>query len=197
MMAKTLESELFRRRFDDGVLDLIAGLAIFGIGMGWIFGQVIFAAILPTLLWPFWSVIHKSVVVPRLGDVEFSDTRKAKISAAHIGLLVLGAVSCAFGVLAFALVEGWIESIREVTVPLVLLVPSLVMAVAAIVGYLMIGALRMLVYALVFIASGAVFQLVLPYDPAHSLAVGGAVPMVAGAVMLIRFLRAHPVARGD
>ncbi|WP_300532550.1 hypothetical protein [Maricaulis sp.] len=193
MMTKTLESELFRRRFDDGALDLFAGLAIFSIGIGWMFDIVVLAAIMPAVFWPFWAVVHKRIVVPRLGEVEFSEARKAKISTTYIALLILGTVSFLFGLIAFALVEGWIDSVQEIAVPLILLVPSLVMAFAAVIGFLMLGAMRMLVYAAVFVASGVLMQIVLPYHPGHSLALGGALPLLCGVVMLIRFLRAYPV----
>lgn len=186
-----LEAELFRRRFDDGALDLLAGIVIAGIGISWLSDQAVFGAILPAVVWPSWMTIHRQLVVPRLGDVEFSQARKKKLTRTHLLLVLLGCVSLAGGVAAFMLVEGGPSVTADVLVPVVLLIPSLIMAFAALVGFFLIGGRRMLVYAAVFVVAGLIAQLLLDLGPGVSLAAGGLLPLLVGAVMLARFLRTH------
>lgn len=192
MMAQQLETELFRQRFDDGALDLLAGIAITGIGLSWIFDHAAYGAILPAVIWPFWLVIHRRIVVPRLGDVEFSAGRKTRLADTHRMLFILGLASFVGGLAAFFYFDRTEGAYESLVVPLILLVPSLVMAIAALVAYGLIGGRRMLVYAGVFVATGVVCQFLLDLDPGHSLAAGGLLPVMTGAVMLVRFLRSNP-----
>ena len=86
-MEKTLEGRLFRRYWDDGLLDLLVGVGVLLIGIGWVCDQVALAAFTPALLVPLWRPLRARLVEPRLGAVEFADKRVRRQRRHALGLV--------------------------------------------------------------------------------------------------------------
>lgn len=179
-----LESRLYRGYWDDGLLDLFAGLGVVGVGVCWAVDLVVLGAIVPVLLIPFWEPLRRSIVEPRAGLVEFSDLRTKRMRG---GLLVSAWIGVglliSFIVLNF-LSGRWGQSMAWVAPG----VPALLLALLAALAALLLGLSRFFAYAAVLCLAGLMVGL-LDTRPEIAILVGGFVILLNGVRLLVRFLR--------
>ncbi len=184
-----LERQVFRSYWDDGLLDVVAAVGVFLIGIFWLRDLPVGAAIVPPLLIPFWPALRQKLIEPRLGHVEFteererSNTRNLKLVAwLGIGTLVLALELYFFRDSLPALLEGgWIAGL-----------PAMLLGLLAAITGLLIGGARFVGYAVILIIAGLAGA-ALGWEPGLILAVAGAVLLAFGGVRLVRFLIANPV----
>ena len=70
--------------WQDGSIDLFAGVAAAGIGVAWIFDLVVMGPIAPALAIPLWVAFRRRVIEPRLGHVRFDSSRRRRLKRAHV-----------------------------------------------------------------------------------------------------------------
>ena len=72
-----LEDNLFRSYWDDGILDLVCGIALIFVCVTWFFGAayLIGGSLVPLVY--LWFALRRWIVEPRAGFVEFSRRRKS------------------------------------------------------------------------------------------------------------------------
>lgn len=185
--SNALEARLFRTYWDDGLLDLVAGIAVLSIGIGWWFEWAVLAAVAPALIWPLWAPLHRKLIEPRAGYVEFSRRRQQHTRRSLLLAVLLGIGAFLLGIGAFVYVMH-----RGMDSPYVRIVPGIpaaLLAGGALIGAQLTGARRFLGYGLALLAAAgltAVFDL----GPAAPMLFGGAVVTLCGLAMLVRFLRA-------
>jgi hypothetical protein len=184
--AKQLEAQLHKHYWDDGVLDLLCGVGLLLIGVGWFFGEPVLAAVGPAILVSFWVPLRRSIVEPHAGYVEFSNQRQQKTRKGLQMTIWLGVGALLVGLCVFAFVETSGSSTR--LLQLIPALPAVLLAFGALLAVQITGARRFLSYALVLIAASIVTVLA-SQGPAFPMLVGGTVVSVAGAVLLIRFRR--------
>ncbi len=179
-----LESRLYRAYWNDGLLDIFAGLGVAAIGVFWAVDLIALGAVVPVLLIPFWEPLRRSIVEPRAGLVEFSDRRTKRMRG---GLLVSAwigvALLIAFIALNFLSVRGghamaWVAPG----------VPALLLALLAALVALLLGLSRFFAYAAVLCLAGLTVGL-LDTRPEIAMLVGGLVILLNGVRLLARFLR--------
>ncbi len=181
------EPDLFRSYWDDGLLDLLSGLAVLGIGVGWAAGLGPLAALQPPLWVLLWTPLRRRIVEPRAGYVRFARSRRRR-SARELGLtLVLGLTVLSLAVLAAAIVRS--GGVTPLLGSLDAGIPALLVALPAGLAGLLTGARRFYAYALVLVAAAGAAAL-FPLGPALPLAAAGLVVAGTGAALLTRFLRA-------
>lgn len=187
-----LEVSIYRAQFDDGLLDILAGLAMAVIGLGWLTEPVL-SAVAPVLLVAVWPLLRKKITAPRIGEVEFSTTRKALMQRGLLGVTLLLTMSSLFGLGVYLLWElggpAW-RAFLHLAAPLW---PGIIMAVLLVVGGVIIKAGRFYGYGVYVLAVAVVLSGVLRVRPGFYLLIAGVPVALAGVVVLARFVRHNPV----
>ena len=181
---------VYRAWWQDGGIDLFAGLGLVGVGITWLLDAVVFGAMVPALAVPLWKAFHQRVVEPRLGRVRFAEPRRRSLHRGQLTLLAAG-----IGCLAIA-VAGWFAtrdgSTSDTWRALVPALPAALVGLAGLLAALLFGQPRLLGYALAFALTG-VAGAALDLEPGWTLLAGGIVTAASGAWLLRRFLRNFPV----
>ena len=185
--AKPLEAALYRSYWDDGLLDVLCGLGLLGIGIGWAMHQVVFAAVVPPLLVPVWAPLRRRVIEPRAGYVEFSRTRQNQTARGLWLTFALGVGTFAFGVAAYFLFRG--QGPEPNLARLIAGLPAALLAPGAALVAFLTDTRRFHLYGLVLLVAAAT-TVVLSRGPATPLLAGGLVMVTWGAISLTRFLGA-------
>jgi predicted small integral membrane protein len=187
----TLESGLFRSYWDDGLLDLLAGLGVIGVAVFWAVDLVAIGAVVPAVLATLWVPLRRALVDPRIGLVEFSETRMNRMRGLSLGTAVLGVamllivgIHVASGSRSSALVEDLAPAI-----------PALLLGLMAAVGGWAIGLPRFLGYAAVLGLAGLAVAIA-DARPEMAMLAGGAAPLVGG-IRRLRHLLRLPVESGE
>ncbi|MCB9749720.1 MAG: hypothetical protein H6713_06895 [Myxococcales bacterium] len=186
-MAQTLEERMFARYWGDGALELLSGVGLLLIGIGWLVDQVALAAVVPAVLVPLYQPVRARAVEPYAGHVTFSARRDAR-QRRHAARMIAAGVACfAFALAAFLLVTGG-EGPRAFGSLVGGLPAVLVAGMAAAVG-VSLGLSRMLLYALLLVLLAPVVVL-LDTNPGWPFVLVGVVAAAVGGALLLRLRRA-------
>jgi hypothetical protein len=199
-MTHTLNSAVNQQRrhlsyHEDGLLDLLVGLAVLLSGLYMLVAGDIPLGGLWVVLWlPLWLSARKSIAARHSPDVEVSQERYAAIMKAGV-FVVVSLVLLVFAGLALlwgqstGRVGEWFLAWLQVYLTMLLgLFLALVMAVASWLS----GVARLFVYALltaVVFVSGYILNV----SAALPIALVGGFVMLWGLVLFARFVRSHPV----
>jgi len=191
--SNSLELRIYRHYWDDGLLDLFAAVGVTLIGVSWLRDFHAAGAIVPAMLAPLWQPFRQRLVEPRLGFVEFSDSRERQNRkrlklAVYLGIIAL-----------IAALELYFHRELLPGVPGVRLVaglPAMLLAILAATTALLIASARFLVYSAVLLAAGSLGAW-LGWSPGAIMAVSGTVMLVIATAVFTMFLRANPVDSGD
>jgi len=181
------ERDLFRSFWDDGLLDILTGMALLLAGVGWQ-SEIGALAVVQAPLWiVLWGPLRRLVVEPRAGFVRFSLARRKRITCGLAATLALGVGLFAVVVLAALVVRerGAPPTLGQAVDGL----PAILVAVAAMLAGLLTGARRFHAYALGLVA-GAAVTVVFALGPAFPLVVVALAVIAVGVTLLGRFLRA-------
>jgi hypothetical protein len=184
----TIERQVFRTYWNDGLLDMFGAVGILAIGIAWTAEVHVFGAIVPALLVPLWAPMRQRFIEPRLGVVEFSDDRERR-NTKRLGMVA------AFGVGTLGLfLTLYFARTRlgfDADISLVAALPALLLALLAIITAFLVSTLRFLLYAALLAISGlggALYGI----EPGPILVIA-AVAMLGIALFVIgRFLRNNP-----
>lgn len=183
--ATTLESRLFRQYWDDGLLDLFAGIGVAGIAAFWALDLVALGAVAPAVLAAFWVPIRRAVVEPRIGLVEFSNARANRNVRLGVGSAVVGgAMLVGFVGLTLSAHSRSLSALSLISPG----VPAFLLALLALFAGWGLGLARFLVYAVV-LCLGGVGVVLIDARPEIAMAVGGFVMLLSGGWRMARFLR--------
>jgi hypothetical protein len=188
---KEVEQAAYASKWQDGLIDLFAGVGVLGIGISWLSEFMVFSACLPALLIPLWAGVRKRITAPRAGSVVFTKKRMAKERRGLWGLALLGVLGCLWGGVAVVIMRTVPNHGGEITGLLVAALPNTLLGIgAAAVGFLF-GIQRFLAYAVVLFVCGQIGAF-LHLDPGYLFLPGGLVMVVVGIIMLNRFLHQNP-----
>jgi hypothetical protein len=187
-----LEERVYRAEFASGLLELFVGTGLICVGLAWLADLVALGAVAPALLALLWPGVRNRWIAPRAGRVTFRPERRRRERSALVGLLGIGAVALAVVGLVLAVRDGG----SSLSAELVRGLPAALLGVGAVVAGAMFGLPRISWYAVLLFA-GAVVAIALPLDPGWVLLGAGTILAGAGAVLLVRFLRANPVVRAE
>ena len=185
----SLERQVFRTYWNDGLLDLFGAIGVLAIGIAWLADLHVFGAIVPAMLVPLWAPLRQRLIEPRLGLVEFSDDRERR-NTRRLGMVAaFGAGTLGLAViLYFARTRLGIQA----DVSLIAALPALLLALLAIMTALLVSTGRFLLYAALLAISGIAGALY-GIEPGPILVIA-AVPMLGIALVVLgRFLQSNPV----
>lgn len=190
---ESLESQVYRRAYSDGVIDMFVGVSLLWIGAAWIslpdFAGL--AGVLPAVFVPVAMAARKRVVEGRFGYVKWTEPRRNKERRILVGLLGAGMLLFLAGIAVFFLVDQSIVSDDSLETFMPGLLAWLLAVLSLALAYAM-AAWRFAVYAVVLAAAGVVTAMQ-DANPGWSMLISGAVVTITGVVMLIRFLGDNPV----
>jgi hypothetical protein len=182
-----IETQLYRAYWQDGLLDLLAGMTLLLIGTGWVLGFMLAPVIVAPLALVLWPLLRSRLTEPRLGRVRFNPERMLNLRAGGIALLATGVIVGGLVILK-NLHQGPPSAFEQWLAPAI---PALILTLLALCCAGALQLARLACYALVFLASGLLVAVV-GAEPGWALLVGGAITALAGTAMLGRFLRAFP-----
>lgn len=189
LKSTTLEHRIHRVYWNDGTLDLIIGMVIILIGIGWQLGQVALSAVIPGVAVPIWIALRKGIVEPRMGTVVFSGERQGRTRSGLIRVVAAGAIVLLCVVGLILLRQGWSPVSRvEAASPAI---PAVLIGIAGVFSGTLFQLWRLTAYGAVAFAIAAAGTL-LGIEPPIQIMACGAVPLVAGVVLLSRFLHEFP-----
>jgi len=188
-----LEQSLYRTYWDDGLLDLWAGLGVLSTGVFWILGWVTVAPALPLLLIILWPAARRRWVEPRVGAVCLSRQRRLRERMKLAWCLQVG-----WPMLVLVLVGCWGLSVGRWVPPLIMApaIPLVILSALALGASLMLSLARFSAYAALLFLVGLA-GMALAWEPGPLIVIGGAMISGAGLVRFTRFLRLKPVAGGE
>jgi hypothetical protein len=187
---QAMEQEAYRAWWSDGIVDIYVGLSLLWIGAMWTWVNDLsgIAGVLPAILVAPVLAAHRRFVEARLGHVEWRPARRGWERRNQLALLAAGAGLFLLGVAVWVLVSanggGGLRLAPGVL--------AWLLALMAIGLAFLLDARRMLLYAVVLTASGAVVVL-LEAKPGWPMLACGAVATVVGLVMLRRFVERYPI----
>lgn len=192
-----IEARLFKSFWDDGLLDLLCGIALLAVGIGWGLDYVLMAAIVPPILTSLWAPLRRALVEPRAGYVEFSQTRQSKTQGGLKMVFILCTGTFLLGVVTFLYLQTTenAETIGGLAYVISGL-PALLLAVGALIVAQLIETRRFGAYAVLLIFL-ALTTIVLQLGPAMPMLVSGIAVTLSGAILMVRFLRASVDFEGD
>ena len=188
----SLERSLYRHHWDDGLLDVFSALGVFLIGVLWLRDLPAAAAIVPALMVPLWGPFRQRFVEPRLGFVEFSDSRERR-NRKRLKLVAYFGIIALIAALELYFHRGLLPAIPGAR--LVAGLPAMLLAIPAAMTALLIASTRFLVYSVVLLVAGIAGAL-LELSPGAIMAIAGAVMLVIAMAVFARFLHANPVEPG-
>lgn len=186
-LAAQLEKRIYQAYWQDGLLDLLAGVALVLTGVGWLAGFIPAGGIAPVLALVLWPGLRRRITEPRMGYVRFNGTRLRELRHGGLALLVLGLGFLAF-ILLTAAQGGPPSDLERWLAPAI---PAFLVALLAISVAAALHLVRVTGYAAAFVLAGIAVA-ILNAEPGWALLAGGGLMFVAGALLLRRFLHAYP-----
>ena len=187
-----LETDAYRARYDDGLIDLYVGLSLAFIGACWLWIESLagLAGVFPAVFMAPFLMWRKSFIEGRTGYVKFGDERRRWERRNLVLLVAVGVIFFMMGIGAYLAFEadGAARDVLDWIAPgLIALLLAVVLAGAGV----LTSTWRMLVYASCLVVTG-VLAAVIDANPGLPLLVTGIVIAVWGTTMVIRFVRANP-----
>lgn len=185
----TIEKQVFRTYWNDGLLDLFGAVGVLAIGIFWTFEFVVGSAIMPALLLPLWGPCRERFIEPRLGMVKFSEERERRNSRRLQMIAALGV-----GTLALAVALNFLRDQIGLapSVSFVAGLPAVLLGFLAMLTAFIISAGRFLVYAGIMVIAGVAGAL-LGLEPGLIMGSGGAIVLLLALVVVVRFFRNNPI----
>jgi hypothetical protein len=172
--------------FEDGILDIIAGLPVLSFGLGMVFDATllfIFTWLPMILYWPLKQVI----ALPRMGYVKFNPARRRKISKNMVLLLIAGTASLILGIAVNLGFENPLFNLREFMMKYSLLILGAVMASAFVLISILFELRRFFGYG-VLVFMGWLVPFLFPIREGVPVALIGGLISLLGVGIMVRFL---------
>jgi len=183
---KGLESQAYHTRNDSGLLDLVVGIGLLGYGLLASIG----AYLVPTYCLLVAVLLQKFVVTPRVGRVRFAVDRRSRERKGIVLIALLVLVPIPLGLLLFFAdrltgVPGFLAGNTVMVLGLFVSIGLAVVAWAK-------SAPRFYAYVILTLADFGGAQL-FRQEPRWPMMATGVPILIAGLVLLVRFMRKNPV----
>ena len=184
----SLERKIFQTHWDDGLVDLFAGVGVLLIGMAWWRDLPVMGAIVPALMIPLWGPLRERLIEPRLGRVEFGDER-IRTNRRWLNASLVGGTIVLIMALAVYLTKGRTSALD--LSHMIAALPAVLLAVMALLVAVMLSCARFVVYALVLLGMSVV-GILLGWEPGSILVLAGGLITLMALFVLLRFLGEYP-----
>jgi len=199
---REIEKRTYMVYHQDGLIDIFIGVYVLLFALGILLNTVtdfstwfVIPAIFPAIMVPVWISAKKRITMPRIGYVKFGSRGANKLMALFIGLMVAGLG--AFMVFTFASrSQAWALTLRNLIIPNSMIIIGIsAAAISSLFAYTM-GLKRLYAYGLLTLALFLPGHFItIPFE--YFLLTIGLVISVSGFVLLIQFIRKHPLPQGD
>ena len=191
--------ELSRRAYlsyhQDGLIDILIGLGILGFGLMLLTGSIVFnmLAWMPII---FYVPLKNRITVPRFGFVQFTSERVKKqrlLIAVMVGLLFF---AFGLGLYVFAMWDEMPPLVEILMAGDGMLLLGGLFAMMLLAAGLITGLDRLFIYAIltILILSGGGL---LGIEPEIRVVFLGALILLIGIILLVRFLRVYPLPKDE
>jgi len=199
---REVEKRTYMSYHQDGLLDIFVGVYVLSFGFGILLMTVtefstwfVIPAIFPAIMVPIWVSAKKQITMPRIGYVKFGSRGANKLLAIFIGLMVAGlGVFMAFTFASKS--QAWALTLRNLIIPNGMIIIGIsAAAISSLFAYTM-GLNRLYAYGiltLVLFLTG--HFITIPFG--YFLLTIGLVIIINGFVLLMQFIRKHPLLQGD
>lgn len=187
-----LKRKVYLAYHHDGILDLVAGSVVFGFGLNMLTGNIVFLMI-GWLAMMLYVLIKQRITVPRFGFVRF-ESRNKTVQKAWISVGI-GVLFVAFFLTLNIFVsrqpispetQAWLQ--RYHMVPL----SAMLFGLPALAAAIILGLKRFYLYVL--LATGLpLFGAWLNIETYIPIVTSGAIMIIVGGVLLVRFLKKYPL----
>ena len=188
---RELERKAYLSYHEDGIIDLMIGFNLINAAlwvlaeMPWLTGSMI------AIMTPLYLQLKKSITVPRLGHVEFSESRKGKTKRTMFYMVVFNLILFVGGLYAWLSIYGggrpqWLSDLLE---NYMLLFGVLGMILSSLVAY-MTDLKRFYSYGLINLVTFTVMSY-LRIHLSYSLVVLGVIMTLYGFYLLLNFRRKY------
>jgi hypothetical protein len=187
---REIEQRTYLAYHQDGLADIAAGFFITGFGLDMALNSSIFLMIswLPILL---VLPLKKLITYPRIGYIKFAPERRRKISKGILAMVMVLVLSAGLAMIALLAVSGELAGLKAWfdRYPMLLLVAIIAggLALAA----LMFQIARFYLYAIIEFGAWLLSDL-LGIDPGIPVVITGAIMLLVGIGLFIRFLIENP-----
>jgi hypothetical protein len=186
------ERRVFHAYWQDGLLDIVAGVCVILIGAGALLGALV-PMLGTSIVGVFvWQAARRAITDPRLGSVVFSERRIRQMRHGLIAIVSLGLV-----VGGNLVTRIWLKdsptSFSQWFAPAI---PATILAAMSMSCAVALGLWRFVAYGAIFAIAGLGIADA-TMEPWWGLVAGGTAMALWGAVMLRRFLREFPKLPGD
>jgi hypothetical protein len=206
---KELERKAFRSTYQDGLWDVYLGLIVICMAFfifrpveGYGPRNIILMLLAFSLAYLVFWAGKKYITVPRMGQVSFGSLRKQKKRTLAI---ILGAVVLVQAAIVLLTAAGWLNAGFGAQLSFLLGGGSLERMLVAALGALFIGPSMILIafyndfprgYYIAILMALAVFLMILLNQPIYPILIGALI-LVPGVVLFVRFLRKYPLHRDE
>ena len=190
---QAMEQSAYTSAYSDGIIDLFVGLSLTWIGAVWIFlpDLAALAGILPAVFVAPMLAARKQIVEERIGYVKWADPRRRWERRNLIAVLTAGVLMVILGVGAYVAITRSSADGDVVTTLMPGVLAWLLALIAVGLGFLM-QTWRMFAYAAV-LAVGGMLTAWADGNPGWPMLSTGIVISAVGMIMLVKFVRDHPV----
>lgn len=188
---KEIEKKIYMSCHQDGILDISLGLLMLLFGIAMYTHLIAFVGLIPILVMGVGYLARKFVTIPRMGYVNFSNARKAKERKKMSFWLVLGIV--VFGAVLIGLAKkNIIPGLDSVLQAYPLLTLAVIFSLLIITAAIMSGTDHLYAYAAMVLVVLVPGQSIYAPEP-HRVIFVGALILLCGLLIFIRFLREYPL----
>ncbi len=198
---REVEKKTYMSYHQDGLIDIFVGVYVLLFGLGILLMTMadfstwfVIPAIFPAVMVPIWVSAKKRITMPRIGYVKFGGRGVNKLMAVFTGLMVAGLAT--FMVFSFASSQGWVLTIRNLIVSNAMIIIGIAAAaVSSLFAYTM-GLNRLYAYGLLTLGLFLAGHFItFPFE--YILLTIGLAIIINGFILLIVFIRKHPLLQGD
>lgn len=187
-----LERQAYSTLWNDGLIDLTAGIALFTIGVAWVTGNSPYSPFVAPMLIPVWMVARKKISEPRIGVVNLGADRVKKGKRNLLFLFMFGVLTFVMGLALY-----FLGPLRETLAAnnqanWVAGLPAALLAAPAVIVAISFDVKRYFIYAAALLMA-ALPVAVLDQHPGWAFIPAGVLFIVTGGHMLIQFLRDYPL----
>jgi hypothetical protein len=190
---KKLEQKAFTSYFRDGLWDIYGGLIMLGFGLSMLTGLTVLMIALATLA-VILLLFRKRLVIPRMGSVTFSRERVARTKRSKAIAMAVLFFTFLLGLFLFIIfsldqVPGWM---RAWIGDYFLVSFGGMLALMAGTAAYMVGVNRYYAHAALILLAFALANW-LDVNPGLPITIAGAVILLVGLAIFIRFMRKYPL----
>ncbi len=188
---KEIERKAYMSYHEDGLADIAIGFVFLGWGVLLVDKLPGLVALLGPIAWAIWYLGKRFLTVPRIGIIEPSQKVENRLRNLTIFLILLGVAALAGVLLAVSAGGSFLANYS-------LGMLGLVLATGICVGAYLLGANRLYAYAMIlfvaFAGGQALNDRISTLDTfVLSVIAAGALVVLLGLVVLVRFLRKYPL----